>query len=270
MLISHETPISFLEESREYNDFCYALVHLIDQYPAYGQFFQQSLLRGREVLLDNSIFELKKAFAADAFAAAVDKMQPTYYVVPDVLEDARATINSWAEFDAEYCELPGLRIGVVQGKTYQELQDCYRFMADHADYIAISFDYSWYQQVGTSRPTGDAIDRRLQRQCSGRQHLISRLIDDGVWNKDVPMHLLGCSLAREFSFYRENNIKIRSVDTSNPIIGALHGMSYVEGIGLQTKPSTLLADMIAHEVDTEEKELIWHNTSAFRRICNGY
>ena len=49
--------------------------------------------------------------------------------------------QNWNEvFQPE--ENKSLKIGVVQGKTWQELVDCYRFMAEEADYIAISFDYS--------------------------------------------------------------------------------------------------------------------------------
>ena len=62
MLVSHESPISILEESKQYNDYDYALVHLFETQPEYLNFFKRSLAAGREVLLDNSIFELGKAF----------------------------------------------------------------------------------------------------------------------------------------------------------------------------------------------------------------
>ena len=62
MLVSHESPIAILEESKSYNDYDYALVHLFESQPEYYSFFKQSLLAGREVLLDNSIFELGEAF----------------------------------------------------------------------------------------------------------------------------------------------------------------------------------------------------------------
>ena len=88
MLVSHETPISLLDESREYNDFDYALVHLFETHPEYYSFFKQSLLQGREVLLDNSIFELGYAFDSEKFAHYVNELKPTYYIVPDVLEDS--------------------------------------------------------------------------------------------------------------------------------------------------------------------------------------
>ena len=36
--------------------------------------------------------------------------------------------------------------------------------------------------------------------------VIKHLIDEGVWNWNKPHHLLGCSLAREFRYYIDNNI----------------------------------------------------------------
>ena len=180
MLVSHETPISFLEESREYNDYDYALVHLFETHPEYYSFFKCSLGMGREVLLDNSIFELKTAFDPEKFAKYVEELKPTYYVIPDVLEESLRTIGAFTSFRKNYSKLPGLKIGVVQGSTYQQLVDCYRYMSDYADYIAISFDYSWYQTVGYSKNPGKGIRRaNLERMCNGREFLIRKLISDG-------------------------------------------------------------------------------------------
>ena len=54
---SHEVPLSMLEQSRAFNDYDYALVHLFEKYPKYYDFFKKSIEMGRDVLLDNSIFE---------------------------------------------------------------------------------------------------------------------------------------------------------------------------------------------------------------------
>lgn len=43
MLVSHEVPLSLLEKSRTFNDYDYALVHLFEIYPAYKQFYIDSL-----------------------------------------------------------------------------------------------------------------------------------------------------------------------------------------------------------------------------------
>ena len=260
MLVSHESPISMLDESRNYNDYDYALVHLFEKEPEYYNFFKVSKTLGREVLLDNSIFELGHAFDPKKFAEYVVELEPTYYVVPDVLEDGQQTCSSFNKFTLNYPDLPGLKIGVVQGKTYQELVECYRFMANHADYIAISFDYSWYETITFSN-----VGCKLQQQMKGRRRLIKMLIDDGIWDHSKPHHLLGCSLAREFKDYKYIS-SIRSVDTSNPIVAGLVGRRYYKGIGLLDKPKTLLADLINSSVDEDIESDILYNVDEFKKL----
>ena len=286
MLVSHETPISMLEESREYNDYCYALVHLFETHPKYYSFFKQSLLQGREVLLDNSIFELGHAFDSIKFAQYVKELKPTYYIVPDVLEDSQQTMSSFHKFKLQYPDLPGLTIGVVQGKTYQQLVKCYKYMSTHADYIAISFDYSWYNTIGYYEPLerpstildieesalfqklqeGDRHRASLELLSSGRQKFINMLIDDGIWNHSKPHHLLGNSLPQEMKHYK--GIKsIRSVDTSNPVVAGIKGIRYIKDYGMTGKPDVMLADLIDYEVDSEQKEDIQHNTREYKQLC---
>ena len=286
MLVSHESPISMLEDSRYYNDYDYALVHLFETQPEYYSFFKQSLLQGREVLLDNSIFELGHAFDPEKFAKYVRELNPTYYVVPDVLEDSQKTMASFHKFKMQYPDLPGLTIGVVQGKTYQQLVQCYKYMSAHADYIAISFDYYWYKTIGHYEPVDrphvvmDVEDKslydKLHKQdqhrtvlellADGRRKFINMLIDDGIWNHNKPHHLLGNSLPQEMKHY--TGIKsIRSVDTSNPVVAGIKGIRYIKDYGMTQKPSTMLADLIGHEVTDDEKFDINYNVQQYKQLC---
>jgi len=268
--IAHEAPIQILQDVANRTSYCYALVHLFEHHPRYYNHFKLMLAQNREVLLDNSIFELKKAFDADKFAKAIDDLKPTMYIVPDVLESDSETIDSYCKWQDNFNNIPGLKIGAVQGKTYQELADCYKFMCDNADIVALSFDLSWYQQVGTYITRWQIDTRKLQLQCTGRQHLITRLIDDGIWREDKPHHLLGASLAQEFSFYRRNNINgIKSIDTSNPIMAGLQYCRYFNGIGLFDKPQGLLADNIDCAVNQDQLEIIIDNIHIFDNIVNG-
>jgi hypothetical protein len=265
--VSHESPISILQTSTLYNDFDYALVHLFETHPKYYQYFKHARdVYNREVLLDNSIFELGHAFDGAKFLAAAIDLKPNMFIVPDVLEDSQTTINSfksWKESQKiqavkDVCVTKA--IGAVQGKTWQELIDCYKFMSDNADMIAISFDFSYYEVTGEGHT-------KLEKWCSGRQRFISQLIEKGIWNWNKPHHLLGCSLAREFRYYINHNIhSIVSCDTSNPIVAAIHGMKYDADYGLPTKPSTKLADLIDHEITKDEMAIIEYNTSMFKKI----
>ena len=269
MLVSHESPISILEESKTYNDYDYALVHLFETQPEYFNFFKRSLTAGREVLLDNSIFELGESFDPKKYVHYINELDPTFYIVPDVLEDAQATMSSWNKFFLNYGE--GLdrsktTIGVVQGDSYQDLVECYKFMSDNADYIAISFDYKWYEKVSYSNRTGRL--GQLDRWAAGRQHLITRLASDGIWNNRKPHHLLGAALAREFRAYVPiaEELNIRSIDTSNPVVAGLLGHRYMAKEGLNHKPSQLLADMIATEVNEDQYADVIYNTGEFKKI----
>jgi len=265
MKVSHESPVSILDLSKEYNDFDYCLVHLLDQYPLYKDFFKSARqIYNREVLLDNSIFELGKAFDGHEFWVKAKEIMPNMFIVPDVLEDTKGTIESFKAFEESTSDIKSSfltkAIGAVQGKNWHELRECYKFMADNADMIAISFDFSYYQVTGEGTT-------HLEKWCSGRQRFILDLINTGVWNWSKPHHLLGCSLAKEFRYYVDRDIhNIVSCDTSNPVVAAIHGLKYDADYGLQSKPSTKLADLIEHNFTDDQLELVKYNTTMFKKI----
>jgi hypothetical protein len=267
MKVSHESPISILDLSKTYNDFDYALVHLFEIHPVYKQFFKTAKeIHNREVLLDNSIFELGKAFDSEKYLKEIKWLQPNMFIVPDVLENSQETVGSYLEWiqsgkinDTKQT-FPTRAIGAIQGKTWQELITCYRFMSEYSDMIAISFDFSYYQITGEGHTT-------LDRYCSGRQRFISQLIEKGIWNWDKPHHLLGCSLAKEFRYYVDNNIhNIVSCDTSNPVVAAIHKFKYDADYGLPIKPTTKLADLIEHNFTSDQLDILKYNTTMFKKI----
>ena len=267
MLVSHESPLELLEDSLKYNDYQYCLVHLMEEDEEYKDWFLNVRKRfGADVLLDNSIFELGESFDPGKYAYWLERINPNFYIVPDVLENARETMDKWTEWELMHqpVDTNALRIGVVQGKDWNDLVECYEFMSSEADYIAISFDYSYYQHTGIG-------GNKLERWCTGRQRFIQQLIDEGKWNWNKPHHLLGCSLAKEFRYYVDKDItNIRSCDTSNPVVAALHGLQYNSDQGLTTKPSTMLCDLIKADVDEDVKELTRYNTTMFKHILGRY
>ena len=145
--IAHESPKSIFEDVQKFTDYDYALVHLFEEDEEYLQQFKKAILKGREVILDNSIFELEEAFDAAKFDKWVNEIRPSWYIVPDVLEDAYETIAKMEDWNNKNLGYAGSgKIGVVQGRTYDEIVDCYNYMNKDAgvDMIAISFDYSYY------------------------------------------------------------------------------------------------------------------------------
>jgi hypothetical protein len=265
MKISHESPLCLLDRSRSYNDYDYALVHLFETEPTYYQFFKDSLAQGRTVLLDNSIFELGTAFDSDRYAHWIKELQPTEYIIPDVLEDTQWTMDKALAWKEKYSDLPGKTIGVVQGKSYEDIVQCYEYLDNviGVDKIAISFDYSYYLEV-CPHPN------KWMGYALGRVQTLTRLLQDGVINTKKPHHLLGCALPIEFMFYRQGFEWLESLDTSNPIVHALLGLGYEPG-GLDAKKSIKLIELLnTPEPSVATMHTIKHNILYFRSFVHGY
>lgn len=263
MKISHESPLSMLEQSRSYNCYDYALVHLFETEPTYYNFFKDSLKQGRHVILDNSIFELGTAFDPDQYAHWIKELQPTEYIIPDVLEDTIGTLDNAAAFTSKYNDLPGKKIGVVQGKNYMELVQCYKYLdkAINVDKIAISFDYNYYLHV-SEHPS------IWMSYVIGRIQTLVRLIKEGIINKNKPHHLLGCALPIEFMFYREGFEWIETIDTSSPIVHGLQGIEYEPG-GLTSKQSIKLVELLHTIPSQDQLDKINKNIKTFRTYVEG-
>mgnify|MGYP000005502413 FL=1 len=260
--IAHESPKSIFKTVQDFTDYDYALVHLFEEDPEYFKLFEDAIKDDREVILDNSIFELGNAFNPAAFAYWILKLKPTWYIVPDVLEDSVKTMASMDMWNSKYPGIESKKIGVVQGKTYKQIVECYQHMDKKAnvDMIAISFDYSYYTQT-VPHPN------KYVSWMLGRVKLLGDLLKDGIINKDKPHHLLGCGLPQEFTFYKNAKYDwIYSLDTSNPVVHGIKGIEYKEE-GLWDKESQKLFEMINSEV--EDISTVLFNIQRFRHFANG-
>lgn len=258
--IAHESPKAIFDQVQAVTDYDYALVHLFEEDPQYLHLFEDALAKGREVILDNSIFELEEAFDAQKFAEWIQYLKPTWYIVPDALEDAKKTVQQMTEWNNKYKNLPGKKIGVVQGKTYEQIKICYEYMDKIAnvDMIAISFDYSYYTET-VPHPN------KYVSWMLGRVKLLGDLLRDGIINEEKPHHLLGCGLPQEFAFYSDYKW-IYSLDTSNPVVHGIKGVPYRED-GLWYKESQKLFEMINYV--PEDINMILNNIHKFRWFANG-
>ena len=261
--IAHEAPKCIFNDVQKLTDYDYALVHLLEEDPEYLQLFTDAIKNGREVILDNSIFELEEAFDEAKFANWVDKLRPEWYIIPDALEDNIKTQSQAYSWHMNYRKnLPGKAIGVVQGRTYDEIRSCYMYMdrSIDVDMIAISFDYSYYNKTV---PHPD----KLVGWMLGRIKLLSDLNRDGFLNRSKPHHLLGCSLPQEFMYYRQLGWNwLYSLDTSNPVV---HGMKEIryKPEGLWTKESQKLFELINADRKDINLSFIENNIMNFRKFA---
>ena len=263
MKISHEAPITLLPDSRTFNDYDYALVHLFEEHEDYYNFFKESIDMGREVILDNSIFELGEAFDQQKYVEYILELNPTYFIIPDVLEDCDGTISNAEQFLVDY-NLSQKSIGVVQGKTYEEIVKCYQYMDKiGVDKIAISFDYSLYEEMNPH------LTNKWFKFSVGRPQLLGRMLKEGIINTEKKHHLLGCALPFEFAFYRSEEYSwLDSLDTSSPVVHGLLDIPY-EPFGIIEKDSLKLADLIRANPNKKQTDIIQHNLLLFKTYVSG-
>lgn len=257
--IAHESPNSIFKEVSGLTDIDYALVHLFEENEQYLKNFKESAARGREIILDNSIFELGEAFDPERYADWIVELKPTWYIIPDVLEDGFATIQEFVRFKQNFEGLlPGRTIAASQGKTLYELLFCFEFLHNDpfTDMVALTFNLSLYENL---IPVGDSLTRKML----GRQLVIELLNERykaGYFHKSV--HLLGCALPQEGLKYRDIPW-IYSVDTSNPIMCGIEHNEY-EDWGISTKSKTKLFTIIDEQVSLDQLNSIKYNIEMFK------
>ena len=261
----HEAPKSIFGKVQELTDGDYFLVHLFETDPEYFQLAKEAVAAGREVILDSSTFELGKAFDMEQYAYWIEELNPTYYVIPDALDNMEKTkslAKRWMTLFAP--NLPGHMIGVVQGANYNECAHLYIWLDQNLgpeDKIAFSFDSLWYE-LAFPHPN------KLVSWCFGRIFFINKLMQDGIINKERKHHLLGCSLPQEFRYYNNTcHSFLDSVDTSSPIMAGITTTLYSEE-GLFHKSSVKMCDIMNQEIDQKTWAKIRHNIQAFETFCN--
>lgn len=266
--IAHEAPICIMGEIRDKTDYDYALVHLFETHPEYLNHFKQSIKLGREVILDNSIFELGEAFDIGKYAGWIEELKPTEYILPDVLEDGFMTVKKAEDWLNRYSHLPGKKIGVVHGKTIKEFIYCYESLVElGVDKIAFTFRGQLYESLVTGNNI--KLDKRLglMSWSLGRISVLEKLLERNIIDKNIPHHLLGCSLPQEFTHYTEDKFGwIESLDTSSPVMLGLDYARYDERGGISYKAESLLFEQIDVIIGPLQKSIIMENIHEFKRL----
>ena len=230
MKISHEVPLCLLEDSLDFNDYDYALVHLLDKDEDYANFFRKTKQQGRYIILDNSLHELGEAYHDNGLLHWIDELKPSEFIVPDVWQDTIHSIvnaRKWAQI-----QLPKevTKVAVVQAKNFADALTCYQVYKD-LGYKKIAFSYGAEYYLDHSSHPNKNIAKSL-----GRLQVISRLYEMEVISPKDRVHLLGCQVPQEFSLYKDMPF-IETIDTSNPIMATLDGIQYGRN-GLTEKPKS--------------------------------
>ena len=251
MKISHEVPKVLLNNSREWNDYDYCLPHLLDEDEQYKNFFYESKKQGRYIIMDNSLHELGKAYNHERLLHWITELQPNEFIVPDVwMKQAQtcAQAKYWLQF--KYPKNTKI-VAVVQGEDKVKAHLCASLIRDLGyNKLCISYGAGWYGD----NPLNKAL---------GRINFVKELLEDKRY-KDTKFHLLGCAVPQEFGWYR-NEPQIESIDTSNPIMAALEGISYTKS-GLIEKPKANMNTHFDIEPEKIDYNKILKNVKRFRTI----
>ena len=259
MKVSHEVPRCLLTASTEFNDYDYCLPHLLDQDEEYKQYFIDARDKGRYVIMDNSLHELGEAYDFDRLRYWVNELKPNEFMVPDVWMDCHQTAAQakyWLQF-----KFPKKtkKIAVIQGEDKNQAYLCASLLEGLGyDKLCVSYGATWYNDFfpHSNPDMGKAL---------GRVRFVQGLLNLKQL-KDVKLHLLGCSIPQEFGWY-DNNPRIESIDTSNPVMSALEGNWYDDN-GLNNKPKANMNDYFDIDFKVVDYLNIIHNTTKFREINN--
>ena len=259
MKISHEVPRCLLTASTEFNDYDYCLPHLLDQDEEYKQYFIDARDKGRYVIMDNSLHELGEAYDFERLKYWVNELEPDEFMVPDVWMNCGQTAAQakyWLQF--EFPEKTQ-KIAVIQGEDKNQAYLCANLLQNLGyKKLCVSYGATWYNDFfpHSNPDMGKAL---------GRVRFVQGLLKLEEL-KDIKFHLLGCSIPQEFSWY-DNNPRIESIDTSNPVMAALEGIEYKEH-GLNTKPSANMNDHFNVDFMDIQYGSILYNANKFKKINN--
>ena len=302
--VSHEVPLDLLEQSRWFNDYDYAMVHLLEKYHEYYHFYERSIQIGREVVLDLESYE---DFDMANYASWIEKLHPTYYVIPNKLWDSDGTISLANEWLFKYGNnLPKdiKRIGVAQGSSYQDIVYTYNYMNAICDKIA--FTYKFHPNMIKIFRDNLTFDKLKMNHCYVRnkkdikfnedindidlqallRYVILKELDlSGVINKEKEHHLLEL---QSTAFLKESCdfSWVTSIDTSNPIIYGYEGRKYDEcesdyedirtshkGNCCENLPTTTFNDIFEEKFEDRGNlyknfQIIKYNVDEFKKILD--
>lgn len=172
----------------------------------------QKLLKGFEgtTILDNSLIELGKPIEPELLIQAAYYVKPSFAVLPDILNDSKATIdlalsaiNSWA---AKLPTETGFMVA-AQGRTFDEAAKCFTTIAQKATrHIIAGIPRIIANQLGTRAPLIQMLDRQ-----------------------NFDMHLLGMSDFFEDDVTCARMLGVMGIDSASPLRAGWENKAYVNG-----------------------------------------
>lgn len=234
MKLIHILPMSNLHYCDNYKYFM-ALTHLVESNVVYREWLKR--YKGYTIL-DNSIVELGDAVDIARVCDAAELINADEIILPDVMEDGVATCAKVAEaidylFKRYGREWPFKIQAVVQGKTYEEVEECFNQLEDNPDIDVIG------------------IPKHLSNK-----HPFGRVGFEKLWmHSDKKIHLLGLAdTFTELAQYKYPD-NIRTCDTSllTVLIKTATNLGAFRPLGAKIDFET---DFIGEELFREDEHIV--------------
>jgi len=256
MKIYHEAPNDVFEDVQNLTDGDYALCHLLEEGNiAYVNHFINARRVGREIMLDNSVYELGEAVSFAVLYRWSNILEPDWLFLPDVMHNAVETIANAHKYIMTY-DIPKRTklVGVIQGNDYQEVVECYKALAGICDMLAFNFQL------------GKWFDHSFQ----GRVKTLLQLEEDNIIRKDKLHHLLGLKVPKELLYHMDREY-IYSIDTSQPVMWGLSAGEYtnLDPLTCSFKMPGKLYNHVNRETSFLERAAILSNIKSFRAFVRG-
>lgn len=257
--ISHEVPLCLLEDSKKFNDYQYALVHLLEENEEYRKFFLKCKEEGIPIYLDNSLHELGYPIGGEILSKWISILEPECVFIPDEWENALVTMNNARKWVSMEVPDNTLKVPVVQAQNYDEAKTVYQYYKQ-LGYKKIAFSYGakYYGGMFGYHPNSS-----LQK-AMGRLNTLCKLWGEGVIRNEDKIHLLGTACPIEFRFY--NLPFIDSIDTSNPIMAALDGFRYNSNWPDHSKPKSNMNECFNISKDQINMDFVEYNVKQFKKL----
>lgn len=281
ILLNSELPSRLLYASEELNDYDFILYHLFVKNSEYRDYFSHVMReRERMTILDNSAYEFHRdggKFNQFEFQKILEEFSPTYFIVPDVLMDAKLTLSNFKAWKSIFPERK--RMVVPQGKSFKEWLSCYEEMlADgNFEYIGIPFHNDFFWDIGETlyRTPVDQYHNPLtwtsdMAYAQGRCWLMNYLYQNQLVDENKKYHLLGSHNPLELKWLNQCHKNrdcfnwITSMDTSYPVTKGIMKKDLEDG----EKEKISIDDFFGMSLDKDQRDQITKNIQKFHGYKN--
>lgn len=242
MLITHEFPLQFYLDgtAERLTDYDYCLAHRYLSNEEYRSYMKNQVSIGRIVYLDNSLYELGKAWNVEEYVDIIKDLNPSYYMLPDMFRDFEGNIESQVRFYNKYFDLNSKPIVIPHANSLSNPADnlmlsIHRLRKSINPYVMIAIPFADYSFENPDNSKGYFTEEDIPyiplRQAYNRKLFLEYHCEELLCNQ---IHLLGCKSLAEFDLWSNdfNKKNIVSLDTSHPVAMSLEdkGLTYNKGL----------------------------------------